>query len=132
VNLVMREGRLKIALILVGLLFTAAIYPAVNGLRRPVPMDYGDDMLMGLYFVLGVFLLLAVRNPSDHRSLIAFATWSGFAHAAVMGTLGLRDASMRTGFLGASGILVLIGVVLLALLPPKPPRNPARMHVEHA
>jgi hypothetical protein len=76
-------------------------------------------MMMGLYFALGIFLLAAARNPPLHRSLIAFAAWSSFAHAAVMSTLGLEIPSERSGFLVSSGMLVLIGVVLIALAPSK-------------
>jgi len=54
-------------------LFSAGIYPAINGLRNPVGSDTGDTMMMSLYFALGIFLLLAVQNPPAHRSLIAFA-----------------------------------------------------------
>lgn len=83
-------------------------------------------MMMSLYLTLGIFLLLAVRNPSAHRSLIAFAAWSSFAHAVVMSGLAFqrRFASERAGFLGASAALVVIGVVLIALAPAKPPREP--------
>ena len=78
------------------------------------------------YLTLGIFLLLAVRNPSAHRSLIAFAAWSSFAHAVVMSSLAFqhRFASERTGFLGGSAVLVVIGVVLIALAPAKSPREP--------
>jgi len=115
-----RERMLKIVLILVGLLFVAAILPAIGGIRDPVNSDTGDTMLMGgLYFPLGVFLLLAVRNPSAHRSLIAFAAWSSFAHAIVMSILGLEIPSQKSGFLIASAILVIIGIALLALFPAK-------------
>ena len=72
---------------------------------------------MGLYFAMGVFLLIAVRNPSAHRSLIAFAAWSSFAHAAVMSTLGFEIASERAGFLLGSAVLVVIGVALILLAP---------------
>ena len=44
-------------------------------------------MMMSLYLTLGIFLLLAVRNPSAHRSLISFAAWSSFAHATRSGIL---------------------------------------------
>ena len=115
-----RERALKIALVVVGLFFTAAAYPAIGGLHNPVSSDTGDTMQMAIYATLGIFLLLAARNPSAHRSLIAFAAWSSFAHAAIMGTLGFEIAEQRTGFLIASGILVLIGVVLIAVAPPKP------------
>lgn len=115
----MRERALKILLVLVGLFFSAAILPAVGGLHNPEQSDTGDTMMMSLYFALGIFLLLAARNPSAHRSLIAFTAWSSFAHAAVMSALGLEIASQRTGFLIASAILVVIGVAFIALAPGK-------------
>ena len=110
-----RERLLQVVLVIVGLLYAAAIYPAVMPLLHPSPSDdTGDTMMMSLYFTLGVFLLVAARKPSAHRSLIAFAAWSNFAHAAVMSILGFHLPSEKTGFLIGSGILVVIGVVLLA------------------
>jgi hypothetical protein len=50
----------------------------------PLALDPALAMMMSLYATLGIFLLIASRNPSGHRSLIAFTAWSGFAHAAVM------------------------------------------------
>jgi hypothetical protein len=114
-----RERALKIVLLLVGLFFTAAAYPAIGGLHNPANSDTGDTMLMAIYATLGIFLLLAVRNPSAHRTLIAFAAWSSFVHALVMGTLGFEIPEERTGFLTTSALLVVIGVVLIALTPRK-------------
>jgi hypothetical protein len=68
-----RERALKVVLVLVGLLFSAGVYPLIGGLLHPADSDTGDTMMMSLYFALGIFLLIAVRNPSAHRSLIAFA-----------------------------------------------------------
>ena len=115
-----RERALRVVLILVGLFFSAAAYPAIGGLLDPAHSDTGDTMQMAIYACLGVFLLIAVRNPGAHRSLIAFAAWSSFAHSAVMSTLGLEIASQRTGFLTASATLIVIGVVLIVLAPAKP------------
>lgn len=120
-----RERALKRVLVLVGLLFSAAIYPAIGGLRDPTQSDTGDTMMMGIYFALGIFLLIAVRNPSAHRSLIAFAAWSSFAHAMVMSALGFEMASERTGFLVGSVVLVVIGVALIVLAPGKPSEQQA-------
>jgi len=114
-----RERALKAVLVLVGLLFSAAVYPAIGGLWDPAHSDTGDTMMMGIYFALGIFLLIAVRNPSTHRSLIAFAAWSSFAHAVVMSLLGLEIASERVGFLIGSAVLVVIGVALIVLAPRK-------------
>jgi hypothetical protein len=115
----LRERALKFLLALVGLFFSAALYPLVGGVLDPSHSDTGDTMMMGLYFALGIFLLIAVRNPSAHRSLIAFAAWSNFAHAVVMSVLGLEIPSERVGFLVGSGVLVVIGVALIALAPAK-------------
>jgi hypothetical protein len=120
-----RDRALKIVLVLVGLFFATAAYPAIGGLHNPVNSDTGDTMQMAIYATLGIFLLIASRNPAAHRSLIAFAAWSSFAHAAVMSTLGFEMPAERSGFLIASGILVVIGVVLIALAPAKRPAEQA-------
>ena len=122
----MRERALKVVMVLVGLLFVAGVYPIVNSLwhlNAADRGDMGDDMMLSLYVTLGVFLLLAVRNPGAHRSLIGFTAWSSFAHAIVMSTLGFEVPSERTGFLGGSAVLVLIGIVLLVLVPRTQVRN---------
>jgi hypothetical protein len=114
-----RERALKIVLVLVGLLFTAGIYPLIGFLLHPAGSDMGDTMMLSIYVALGIFLLIAVRNPSAHRSLIAFAAWSSFAHAVAMSILGLEISNQRTGFLIGSAVLVAIGVALIALAPAK-------------
>jgi hypothetical protein len=116
-----RERALKIVLVLVGLLFVAGIYPLVGSLLHPADSDTGDTMMLSVYVALGTFLLVAVRNPSAHRSLIAFAAWSSFAHAVTMSILGFEIPPQRVGFLIGSTVLVLIGVALIALAPPKQP-----------
>jgi tryptophan-rich sensory protein len=112
-----RDRALRVVLVLVGLFFSAAIVPLIWGMRDPAGSDTGDTMMMSLYFTLGVFLLIAVRNPAAHRSVIAFAAWSSFAHAVTMSIQGLEMPRMRTGFLIGSGVLVIIGVALIALAP---------------
>jgi hypothetical protein len=90
-----------------------------GSLLNPADSDTGDTMMLSLYVALGIFLLIAVRNPSAHRSLIAFAAWSSFAHAVAMSILGLEIATQRIGFLVASAVLVVIGVALIVLAPAK-------------
>jgi hypothetical protein len=115
-----RERALKIVLVLVGLLFSAGVYPLIGSLMHPADSDTGDTMMLSLYVTLGVFLLIAVRNPSAHRSVIAFAACSSFAHAVAMSILGLEIPSQKVGFLIGSAVLVVIGVALIALNPAKP------------
>jgi tryptophan-rich sensory protein len=110
-----RERTQKIVLVVVGLLFSAGIYPLIGSLLHPAGSDIGDTMMLSLYVALGVFLLIAVRNPSAHRSLIAFAAWSSFAHAVAMSILELEIPNQRVGFLVGSAVLVVIGVALISL-----------------
>ena len=114
-----RERALKVLLVLVGLFFTAGVYPLIGSLLHPADSDTGDTMMLSLYVTLGVFLLIAVRNPSAHRSVIAFAAWSSFAHAVAMSILGLEIPSQKVGFLVGSAVLVVIGVALIVLAPAK-------------
>ena len=115
-----RERALKVVLVLVGLLFTAGIYPIAMTLWHPgSPDNMGDMMMLSLYVTLGILLLVAVRNPPEHRSLIAFAAWSSFAHATVMSTLGFQHQDYRSGFLIGSAVLVVIGATLMVLAPAK-------------
>jgi hypothetical protein len=113
-----RERALKVLLGLVGLLFTAGIYPLGIILWQRERTQYGDAMMLSLYVTPGILLLMAVRNPAANRSLIAFAACSSFAHAAVMAVMALRDASEHELLVGSS-VLVVIGVALIALSPGK-------------
>jgi len=114
-----RELALKIVLVLVGLLFCAAVYP----LMLMAKQDPALAMMMSLYATLGVFLLLAARNPSEHRSLIAFTAWSSFAHATLMAVQAFLNLIARRELLGVATFIV-IGVALIALAPAKPMRQP--------
>lgn len=109
-----RERALKVVLIVIGLLFTATVYPLVMFLWESKEASYGP-MMLSLYVTLGVFLLLAARNPSAHRSLIGFTAWSSFAHGAVMTVQSFQDAAEHGHLLGGTIGLVIIGVALLAL-----------------
>jgi hypothetical protein len=109
-----RERALKVVLVLVGLLFLAGIYPLiVFGRQGPAVA-----MMLSVYVTLGIFLLLAVRNPSANRSLIAFTAWSSFAHAAVMAVQAYQKLIERGELLGVA-VLVVIGLALIALAPAK-------------
>ena len=67
-----RERALKIVLLLVGLLFSALIYPMIIFAAQEPALS----MMLSVYLTLGILLLLAARNPSANRSLIAFTAWS--------------------------------------------------------
>ena len=115
-----RERALKVVLVLVGLLFFAGVYPVTDSLWHANQSDYGDDMMLSIYVALGIFLLIAARNPSANRSLIAFTAWSSFAHGAVMAVLAFQIASERRDLLIAVAVLVVIGVALIVLAPARP------------
>jgi len=109
-----REVALKVVLAVVGLLFIALGYPMLVFIRQAPALS----MQFSLYVTLGVFLLVAIRNPSGSRSVIAFTAWSSFAHAALMGTQACANM-VASGELIGVAVLVIIGVVLIALAPPK-------------
>jgi hypothetical protein len=109
-----RERALKIVLVVVGLLFCAGVYPLVLMAKQ----DPALAMMMSLYVTLGIFLLLAARNPSANRSLIAFTAWSSFVHAILMAVQAFAGLIAR-GELVGSAVLVVIGVALIALAPAK-------------
>ncbi|MGH9585690.1 MAG: DUF6632 domain-containing protein [Acidobacteriaceae bacterium] len=107
-----RVSALRIVLGIVGVLFVALIYPLVAFMQKEPALA----MMLSLYVTLGIFLLLAIQNPSHHRSLIAFTAWSSFAHAGVMGFQAWRGLIERGELIGVA-VLVAIGIVLLALGP---------------
>jgi hypothetical protein len=109
-----RERALKVVLVIVGLLFVATVYGLLE-LREEEALQ----MMLSIYITLGIFLLLASRNPSAHRSLIAFTAWSSFAHAAVMAVQSLHDVSDRRHLLIGGLAFVVIGVALVVLAPAK-------------
>ena len=115
-----REAALKVVLAVVGLVFLALGYPLIMFVRQ----DPATSMMFSLYVTLGVFLLLAIRNPSGSRSLIAFTAWSSLAHAAIMGTQACRNMVARGELIGVA-VLVAIGAALIALAPTKQPAQPA-------
>ena len=110
-----RERALKVVLIIAGMLFAATIYPLLFLVRN----DETLQMMLSLYVTLGVFLLLASRNPSAHRSLIAFAAWSSFAHAGVMAVQSIYDIPERFHLLLGAAVFVIIGLSLIVVPPAK-------------
>jgi peptidoglycan/LPS O-acetylase OafA/YrhL len=114
----LREGALKVVLVLVGLIFSAGVFPVAESLWHQNQSMYTFDMMLSLYVALGIFLLIAARNPSANRSLIAFAAWSSFAHAAVMAVTSFSKGGYRGDVWGVA-VLVIIGVALIVLAPAK-------------
>jgi hypothetical protein len=115
-----RQVVLQVVLAVVGLLFLALSYPLMMFVRQ----DPSVSMMFSIYVTLGVFLLLAIRNPSASRSLIAFTAWSSFAHAAVMGTQAMRNMISREELVGVA-VLVVVGVTLITLAPARQRAVPA-------
>src|SRR6266566_4902847 len=119
------ERALKVVLVLVGLLFVAGAYPLLMFLWQSHPSEAEVPMMLSVYVTLGVFVLLAARNPSANRSLIAFTAWSSFAHAAVMVVQSFQMASERGELLIGVALLAVIGLALILLAPAKPSLQPA-------
>jgi hypothetical protein len=114
----MRQRALQILLALSGLACLAGLYPLTGALRDGVAstINRQDQMILGIYVMFGVFLLIAARNPRDHRSLILFAGWSTVAHDTVMIVQGIQYHDLRTDLAGYT-IIAVVALALIALTP---------------
>jgi len=122
----MREKLLKIALVAFGAIFLF-VYPLSlvwpSGWRwHGGEGQYYFQMICGIYAVLGVYLIAAARDPSEHRSLISFAIWSSVAHGGIMAAQSLSDAHERGHLIGDVPALLLVAVALWLLSPPSEKR----------
>ena len=121
-----RLSYLRIALIVVGLIFVFGIYPL--GKVWPAGWTWGTEhshylmMIIGLYATLGVFLLVAARDPLAHRSLIWFTVWSSLVHAAIMAVQAFTDPAERGHLWGDVPALLVVAIVLAVLAPREPAR----------
>jgi hypothetical protein len=112
---------LKIALIVFGLIFTFTIYPL--GKVWPSGWTWGQGhshylmMIIGVYATLGIFLLIASRDPLRHTSLIWFTVWSSVVHAVIMAVQSFADSAERGHLVGDVPALLLVAIVLAALTP---------------
>ena len=121
----MKKERLtQIVLVIVGLINLAMIYFLYMDLRHSSwlleKQNETDPMFLSFFIPVGVFLLMAVRRPSEHRSMIALAAWWNISHSTVMAiqTVEAWDHGVHRNFADVILFLV-IGVVLLGLLPAK-------------
>ena len=115
-----RQLALRIALVLVGLLYLYASYDVSTSANRP-----NEEMLAGVYALMGVFLLLALRNPSANRSLIVFSACSILVHTAIIVVNIYLNVTSRGELLRVVVPLTVIGVGLIMLTPPKQPSGRA-------
>jgi hypothetical protein len=121
---VKRERLLQIVLVIVGLFNVALIYFLYLDLRHSSWLleqnNECEPMFLSFFIPVGVFLLMAARRPSEHRSMIALAAWWIIAHGTVMAiqTVEARMHGVHREFTDVV-VFIAIGSVLLALLPAK-------------
>ena len=121
---VKRERLTQIVLAIVGLLNLALIYFLYMDLRHSSWLlerkNEVEPMFLSFFIPVGIFLLVAARRPSEHRSMIALAAWWNISHGAVMAiqTVEAWIHSVQRNFNDVIVFLV-IGGVLLVLLPAK-------------
>ena len=114
---------LKILLVVFGIVFVIGIYPL--SLFWPSGWqwhggqgNYYFQMILGVYATLGVFMVLAAKDPMKHLSLIWFVVWSSVVHSAIMAIQAFGD-DMETGHLVGDVPVLLLVAILLALLTPR-------------
>ena len=120
-----RDRALNVVLVVVGLIFSGLVYPLTMFVRQEPALA----MMLSLYVTLGIFLLLAARNPSANRSVIAFAAWANIAHGAVMAVMAVHLPNERGDLLIAAGVFAVIGLVLIVLAPAKQTVEPVSVAV---
>jgi len=115
------KGLLRVALILVGLIFIFGIYPL--GIVWPSGWTWGHGhshylfMIIGVYATLGVFLLIASRDPLAHRSLIWFTVWSSVVHVLIMAVQSVTDPAETGHLIADVPALFIVAIALGVLLP---------------
>ncbi len=111
------------ALYLFGAVFVVGIYPMMNWIWpegwgwTPAQPEY-EQMIVGVYATLGVFLIRAARDPLANASLIWFTVWSSIVHAGIMLVQALADESEKANLFGDIPALFLVAFVLAYLMPP--------------
>ena len=116
-----RVNLLKLALRIVGVIFIVGIYSLMviwpSGWRWHTGESHYPAMILGVYATLGVFLLIASRNPLAHVSLIWFTVWSSVVHAAIMAVQSLMHADQVGHLWGDVPALLLVAAILASLTP---------------
>ena len=124
-----RTKYLRIALLLVGLIFTVGIYPLTvvwpSGWSWHTGHSDYLQMILGIYATLGVFLLLASRNPLAHLSLIWFTVWSSVVHGGIMTVQSLANTEHMGHLWGDVLALFVVAAVLVLLTPRGAAAKPA-------
>ena len=103
------------AIFIVGVWTMMQLWPAGWGWEPRQP-EY-EQMIIGVYAVLGVFLIRAAKNPAAHGSLIWFTIWSSAVHGAIMLVQALRDPAEKANLIGDVPALFLAAIVLWVLMP---------------
>jgi hypothetical protein len=113
---------LRVALIVFGLIFIFGVYPLAvvwpSGWTWGQSRSYYLMEIVSIYATLGIFLLLASRNPDGYRSVIWFTIWSSVVHGAIMAAQSLGDAAERGHLLGDVPALFIVAIVLGVLMTP--------------
>lgn len=115
-----RREWLRIALVVFGiaclLLYPLMLVWPSGWTWQPGQREY-EQMMIGIYATLGVFLLWASRRPEAHLSLIWFAVWSSAVHGGIMAVQAIVDPEEHGHLPGDVAALLLLAVVLGALAP---------------
>ena len=115
-------GYLKIALYIFGAIFIVGV-PAMmmwifpSGWSWTPRQPEYEQMIMGVYATLGVFLVRAAKDPTAHLSLIWFAIWSSIVHGGIMLVQAIVDETERMNLVGDVPALFLVAIVLWYLMP---------------
>src|SRR5512132_938714 len=113
---------LRIALLVVGIIFILGLWPLT--IFWPSGWSWHAEgrseyltMILGIYATLGVFLIIASRDPMAHRSLIWFTVWSSIVHSAIMAVHSIANPQHIGHLWGDVLTLIIVAAALAALTP---------------
>jgi len=119
---------LSVALYAIGVIFIIGV-PAMMMVVWPEGWSWSpaqpeyEQMIMGIYITLGIFLIRAAKKPMEHASLIWFTIWSSIVHGGIMLVQALVDETEHANMLGDIPALFAVALLLWYLMPDNADRH---------
>jgi hypothetical protein len=118
-----RIKALRIVLLVLGLFSIFGFWPLTivwpsGWVWHAAGRSYYLEMIIGIYATLGVFLVLASRNPLENLSLIWFAVWSSIVHGTIMAVQSFSGEG-HMGHLCGDVLVLFVAAAVLAVLTPR-------------
>jgi hypothetical protein len=111
---------LRVVLLIVGLTFIFGVYPLTilwpsGWAWHTTGTSEYLQMILGIYATLGVFLVIASRDPLAHLDIIWFTVWSSVVHGGIMAAQAVAKPQHMGHLLGDVPVLFAVAIILALL-----------------